>query len=100
MTRIYLKNGYYIEVDTMNYTLKREYIGKDKDGNVKNAVKACGYFPNIRQGVCKHLIPYTKKPSGLYDFRKSEQKAQRFRRNKVDCENQMSINDFMEVIEE
>lgn len=29
MTRIYLKNDYYIKIDTLNYTLIREYIGKD-----------------------------------------------------------------------
>lgn len=55
MTRIYLKNGYYIEIDTLNYTLRREYIGKDKDGNVKNATKTCGYFPNIRQAVKRYI---------------------------------------------
>lgn len=55
MTRIDLKNGYYIEIDTLNYTLRREYIGKNKDGNVKNAVKTCGYFPSVKQAVKRYI---------------------------------------------
>lgn len=33
MTRIELKNGYYIEVDSLNYTLRQKYIRNAKDGS-------------------------------------------------------------------
>ena len=30
MTTITLKNGYYIEIDPMNYTLRQKYTGENK----------------------------------------------------------------------
>ena len=35
MARIELKNGYYIEVDSLNYTLRQKYIRNAKDGSKK-----------------------------------------------------------------
>lgn len=32
MTTINLTNGYFIEIDDLNYTLKQRYKGKTKDG--------------------------------------------------------------------
>ena len=52
---INLNYGYYIEVDTYNYTLKKKYDGKTKDGQHKDAVRTCGYFGNIRRAIDKYI---------------------------------------------
>lgn len=44
MTTIELKNGYFIEVDDLNSTLKQRYLGKTKDGKDKEVEKIIGYF--------------------------------------------------------
>ena len=44
MTTIELKNGYFIEVDDLNSTLKQRYIGKTKNGEDKECEKIIGYF--------------------------------------------------------
>jgi hypothetical protein len=56
MTAINLTNGYLIEVDDLNYTLKQRYIGEDKDGNPKEAERVCGYFgKDLDSAVRKYL---------------------------------------------
>lgn len=52
---ITLNYGYYIEVDTYNYTLKQKYDGKTKDGDHKDAVRTCGYYGNIRRCMERYL---------------------------------------------
>lgn len=53
--KINLNYGYYIEIDTYNYTLKQKYDGKTKDGQDKDSVRTCGYFGNIRNAIEKYL---------------------------------------------
>lgn len=48
---IILNNGYEIEIDRLNYTLKQKYINKKG----KQDVRVCGYFGNIRQCMMKYL---------------------------------------------
>lgn len=48
---IILNNGYEIEIDRLNYTLKKKYINKKG----KQDVIVCGYFGNIRQCMEKYL---------------------------------------------
>lgn len=55
MTTIELKNGYYIEVDSLNYTLRQRYTGTTKDGEGKEAFRTCGYYGNIRQAIEKYI---------------------------------------------
>lgn len=55
MTTIELKNGYYIEIDNLNYTLRQRYTGESKDGTPKESVRTCGYFGNIRLAVEKYI---------------------------------------------
>lgn len=45
MTVIDLRDGYFIEVDEMNSTLKQRYQGKTKDGQAKEAERTIGYYP-------------------------------------------------------
>lgn len=45
---IELCNGYYIEIDPMNFTLKKRYIGEKKETGEKfDANKVCGYFSTL-----------------------------------------------------
>lgn len=41
MRIIKLINGYYIEIDPLNYTLRQEYIGKTKEGKEKKGTSQC-----------------------------------------------------------
>lgn len=55
--QISLANGYYIDVDEFNYTLKRKYAGKSKDGEEKECVKVIGYYGSLKnavEGFIKH----------------------------------------------
>ncbi len=54
---IKLINGYFIEVDPMNYTLKQEYTPKDKDGNPKEgtSIRIFGYFTTLEGALKKFL---------------------------------------------
>lgn len=53
-TVINLIDGYFIEVDEMNHTLKQSYTGKTKNGEDKNAERLIGYFSNV--GECLERI--------------------------------------------
>lgn len=55
MTTINLKNGYYIEIDNLNHTLKQRFQGKTKSGKVKDSGRTCGYFPNMRGAIEKYI---------------------------------------------
>ena len=50
-----LSFGFYIEMDALNYTLRRKYMGKSRDGQEKEAVKICGYFGNLESAVKEYL---------------------------------------------
>jgi hypothetical protein len=54
---IELTDGYYIEIDEYNHTLKRKYVGKDKDGVDKIQEKVYGFYNNLGgavEGFIKH----------------------------------------------
>ena len=53
---IKLSNGYYIEVDNLNHTLKQTYIGKTKDGKTKECEKVIGYFSSLDNALQRYLI--------------------------------------------
>lgn len=55
MTTYKLNFGFYIEMDALNYTLCRKYMGKSRDGQEKEAVKTCGYFGNLESAVKEYL---------------------------------------------
>ena len=60
MTKIEIRDGYFIEVDEMNATLKKRYIGKNKDGEEKEMVKTIGYYPKpidaIERFICLNRL--------------------------------------------
>ena len=55
MTTITLKNGYYIEVDPLNYTLRQKYTGETKSGEKKDAFRTLGHFGNMESAIRKYL---------------------------------------------
>ena len=56
MTKIELRDGYFIEVDEMNATLKQKYIGKDKNGNEKEAEKIIGYYSKPTDAMERFVV--------------------------------------------
>ncbi|MCU6748083.1 hypothetical protein OCV51_10535 [Faecalicatena acetigenes] len=55
MTTIILKNGYCIEVSSLNYTLRQKYIGKTKSGEPKEAFRTYGHFRDIEGALRKYI---------------------------------------------
>ena len=51
--KIDLINGYFIEVDPLNYTLKQKYRGTDKEGNLKEkeTVRTLGYYGKLEDAL-------------------------------------------------
>ena len=49
--QINLINGYYIETDNRNFTLKQKYIGKRKDGTKKESVKIISHCGSLEQAL-------------------------------------------------
>ena len=49
--QITLINGFYIDTDNRNFTLKKKYIGTRKDGTKKEAVKIHGHCGSLEQAL-------------------------------------------------
>ena len=49
--QITLINGFYIETDNRNYSLKQKYIGTRKDGTKKEAVKIISHCGSLEQAL-------------------------------------------------
>ena len=49
--QITLINGFYIESDNRNFTLKQKYIGTRKDGTRKEAVKIISHCGSLEQAL-------------------------------------------------
>lgn len=47
MVTVELIDGYFIEIDDMNHTLKQRFAGKTKEGVEKESVRIIGYFPDL-----------------------------------------------------
>lgn len=77
---IELIDGYFIEVDELNHTLKQRYIGETKEGEKKPAERIIGYFPNVRACVERivRLIPLDEndgKVISMREYAKAAEKA-------------------------
>ena len=48
---IELINDYFIEVDELNHTLKKRYMGKTKEGVEKQTEKTIGHYKNVQDCV-------------------------------------------------
>lgn len=56
--QINLINGYYIETDNRNFTLRKKYIGTKKDGTKKEYVKIIGHCGSLEQALETFLKLY------------------------------------------
>ena len=65
--QIILINGYYIETDNRNFTLKQKYIGTRKDGTKKDSIKIISHCGSLEQALETFLrmnqIPHDSKLS-------------------------------------
>lgn len=55
MTTITLKNGYYIEIDPLNYALRQKYTGETKSGEKRDAFRTLGHFGNMESAIRKYI---------------------------------------------
>ena len=56
--QINLINGFYIETDNRNFTLKQKYIGTRKDGTKKESVKIISHCGSLEQALEAFLKLY------------------------------------------
>ena len=56
MTKIELREGYFIEVDEMNATLKQKYTGKTKEGDEKECEKTIGYYSKPTDAMERFVV--------------------------------------------
>lgn len=58
-----LQDGYFVEIDSLNHTLRQRYTGQDKDGNEKESVRTIGYFGDMKQCIKALLERYPRELS-------------------------------------
>lgn len=54
--KILLGNGYFVEIDKLNHTLKQNCKRTDKEGNEKEYEKTHGYFSNLEGAIERYLF--------------------------------------------
>ena len=91
---IKLNNGYFIEIDSLNYTLKQNYIGEDKKGQKKKYERTIGYFGNIRQLMERYLEQCQKEFIGQSDIDFEEYVKM------VEQSNEMAVKGLESVLEQ
>ena len=76
--RIELLDDYFIDVDELNHTLKKRYVGEDKKGNKKDAEKTIGYFPDTKACVERivRLIPLDENDGAVISLREYAEMAE------------------------
>lgn len=55
MTTIELSNGYFIDIDPLNYTLRQRYTGQTKSGEEKEAIRTHGYYGDISKALRRYI---------------------------------------------
>lgn len=63
-----LQDGYFVEIDSLNHTLRQRYAGQDKDGNEKESVRTIGYFGDMKQCIKALLERYPRELSEKAQF--------------------------------
>ena len=63
--QIKLSNGYFIEIDNLNHTLKQKYTGKNKNGEEVENERVLGYFSNLGNAIERYLLH--KQSDGMED---------------------------------
>ena len=72
-------DGYFIEVDELNHTLKKRYKGEDKQGNAKDSEKIIGYFQSVPDCLERivRLIPLDELDGTVISLREYAEAAER-----------------------
>lgn len=55
MTQVELKNGYYIEIKKLTYTLRQRYTGKSKTGEPKESIRTHGHYNKMEQAIIRYI---------------------------------------------
>lgn len=68
---IELINDYFIEVDELNHTLKKRYMGKNKEGEEKQTEKTIGHYKNVQDCLERivRLIPLDENDGAVISLR-------------------------------
>lgn len=66
---ITLLDGYFIDTDSLNYTLKRISREKKKDGTEYDAERTVGYFGSLRKAVRAFLVITQQSGEATLDLR-------------------------------
>lgn len=77
---IELVNGYFIEADELNHTLKKKYIGKDKKtGEKKPCEKIIGYYKSVQDCIERivRLIPMDENEGAVISMREYAEAAEK-----------------------
>lgn len=76
---IELIGDYFIEVDELNHTLKKRYVGKTKDGEEKHAEKIIGYYKTPQDCVERivRLIPLDENDGRVIPMREYAEQAEK-----------------------
>ena len=80
VTTIELVKDYFIEVDELNHTLKKRYMGTDKrTGEKKPAVKTIGYYKNPQDCLERivRLIPLDENDGAVISLREYAEAAEK-----------------------
>lgn len=67
MPVIELCNGYFIDIDPLNFSLKQKYQGSTADGKAREGIRVVGYYPD--------LISTLKRFTGLMRLAELDDKA-------------------------
>ena len=76
---IELINDYFIEVDELNHTLKKRYMGTDKKtGEKKPAEKTIGHYNNVQDCLERivRLIPLDENDGAVISLREYAESAE------------------------
>ena len=77
---IELIKGYFIQVDELNHTLKKRYMGTDKKtGEKKTAEKIIGYYKNTQECLERivRLIPLDENDGAVIYMREYAEQAEK-----------------------
>ena len=76
---IELINDYFIEVDELNHTLKKRYMGKTKEGVEKQTEKTIGHYKNVQDCLERivRLIPLDENDGAVISLREYAEQAEK-----------------------
>ena len=76
---IELINDYFIEVDELDHTLKKRYVGKTKEGVEKQTERTIGHYKNVQDCVERlvRLIPLDENDVTVISLREYAERSEK-----------------------